>query len=224
MLNKSNKIVYKNQNKTSVKKNILKEIVNFIGLTIIPMYLVIILSSILIIVFKKINMENTFTSKLLITWFGLGSSFVAIPYLYLRKKYLLKRTEVGLNQISKTEFVIISFLLIILYIVLAIKAKISYLFIIATIQNLGVALSEEFYVKGILFYQARRIYNNSIFIVILSTLVFSFVLHNSNSIINNVIYRVPMGLITSIIYLKTKKIYMPVAIHFIYDMLFTSLF
>ncbi|WMJ79415.1 CPBP family intramembrane glutamic endopeptidase [Clostridium sp. MB40-C1] len=211
-MNKVNAIFFKNK---------LKPIFGFICIVFIPILLLLISALILSKVF--VNTVN-YTTTILSTWVSMGLCMVILPYLFFKKIYGVSLAEFGISKITKKESIFCLISIVSLYGFLIIKTNFACtLLIIATLQNLGVVLAEEFFTKGVMFFQTKKICSNSVFRVVLCALVFAFVLHNAASPYINLLYRFPLALITGYAYLKTDKLYIPVMLHFINNMLSTGI-
>ncbi|MBU3110228.1 CPBP family intramembrane glutamic endopeptidase [Clostridium lacusfryxellense] len=198
----------------------LQAILVFMCIVFLPILLLLISGVTLSRIFVHIM---NYPVKIFITWFSMGLSFVFLPYLFIKKNNKVSLADFGILKITKKEFIFCLTVIISLYSFLILRTNSVYIIIIATLQNLGVAFSEEFFNKGVMFFQSKKIFSNSVFVVVLCSLVFAFILHSADPPLVNLFYRFPLGLITGYAYLKTNKLYIPVTIHFINNMLSTGL-
>ena len=143
----------------------------------------------------------------------------------LRRKYSITKLEVGFGPISVLEIIICLFIIGITFLYIVIGRNITnvILFTIAIFQNIGVAIFEEYFSKGILFFIAKKITSNKVIIVLICSCVFAFVLHSSDSFMTNLEYRLPMSVILGVCYLKTNNLYLPITLHLVNNLLATSL-
>ena len=160
----------------------------------------------------------------LITWLSMIPGFCLVPYAILKKKYKINPKDVGIARTSRKELIVILMISVTAFLYLFAARKDITLVLLFTVllQNLGVALSEEFFSKGILLYLAGKITENKFMAVLLCACVFAFVFHGSGDPLINLTYRLPMGIILGLIYLKTDNICLPVILHLINNLVATS--
>ena len=83
---------------------------------------------------------------------------------------------------------------------------------------LVVAISEEIIMRGIIMHEISRVSSNGVIICVVNAVVFAFVFHSNEDFLSNLVVRLPLGLILSFSKLKSKDIYLPIMIHWAYDM------
>lgn len=60
--------------------------------------------------------------------------------------------------------------------------------VLLSVQTLIVAISEEFWARGVLFHILRKIFSSWFVIVLISSVIFVFVTHMNRDIIENLLY------------------------------------
>lgn len=181
---------------------------------IIAMALVVInLVSLLILIISTsfLNVSNPFLMMTVPTVI----SFIILPKLLL--KLLKIEDKLDLFRYLKTSIVIfISFLLIYL---LAFRSKLDMTFVgFWIVHYLIVATGEEYIYRHLLI----SLLSKKMSIIIscaISSIVFAFILHNNEDFLTNLVIRLPLALMLSGIYVKTKSLSLPIVIHAIYNLL-----
>lgn len=124
--------------------------------------------------------------------------------------------ELGLKKFSKKDCVICTSCCLVLYIYLLSNYDIKAI-VLLSVQTLIVAISEEFWARGVLFYILRKLFNSWFVVVLMSSVIFVFITHMNRDIIENFLYRMPGALIMGFIYQKTKKLQYSILFHYIYN-------
>lgn len=202
-----------------------KNSLQFIGIVILGMVGVIISALIVTNVLIAFGIVDLSLGKILLTWGAMLIGFGIIPTFILRKKYSITKLEMGFGPITMFEIIICLSIIgiTLVYIVIGRDITNIILFIIAIFQNIGVAIFEEYFSKGILFFVAKKITSNKVIIVLICSCGFAFVLHSSDSFMTNLEYRLPMAVILGVCYLKTNNLYLPITLHLANNLLATSL-
>lgn len=187
------------------------EIIFAILLSVLPVLLVVILS-------MFVMLTSAGKNEVIQTAIVLISSFVIVPYILIKKNYGMDLRELGVSFENKFEilvelFVILIFAVCIKYIV----NPPTYLSLVGS--TLFVAVCEEFWARGCLFYIFGRIFNNKVIVLLISTFIFVFVVHVNRGIVENALYRLPGALIMGLIYWRTGKLQYSIGFHFIYNIL-----
>lgn len=202
-------------NQTKKLRSTAVDDVMFLGLlVIIPMMAVLITSFIFLALIKNGNDA----AGLIQTWVVMGISFVAIPAFIVNKKYKITAGDIGVVKIEPLEMVAGLFLLILLYCYLTGKTD-RYSLLLLALQTLAVAVCEEIWARGILFFVIGKFMPNRIAVIILSSILFTFFIHINRGFYNNLIYRLPGAIIMSLVYDRSRKIHYSVMVHFAYNML-----
>lgn len=175
---------------------------------------VIISAYLMTYVFRMMALKNSDYEEIILIWFAMGTGFVALPYLILKKKYEVKADALGVKRITKKDLVLCASTVLFTIVALARRNILpDYNLGVTFIRHFGVAFSEEFFSKGVLFYLAQNISGRRIVWVIMSALVFAFGFHSNGDLMINLLYRLPMGIILGLIYLRTESLYLPVLLH-----------
>ena len=209
--------------KKSVK---LRNLAYFIGISIFGVVAVILFGVVFSNFLSLFNFRNLQLQQILLTWTAMIMGLCVTPYLLVKILYNPSITELGIGKIKKNELfgiILISFLTIV-YLLLNRTNLNFFIFFVAIMQNLGVAISEEFFSKGILFYIAKNITAMKMLAIVMCALVFAFFFHSGDLFITNLTYRLPMGIILGIIYFKTENIYLPITLHIANNLIATSIF
>lgn len=187
------------------------QVLFLILMAVVPTVLTVILSFIFIFL---PGAKNDIIQSLIV----LPLSFIFFPLIILRKQNKVNLEELGICKPRKIDMIICCACILVFY---------SYLFLnygIATIiplsiQTMIVAISEEFWARGVLFYILRKIFHSWPVIVLISSIIFVFITHMNRELIENVLYRLPGGFIMGLIYQKTGKLHYSIFFHFFYNVL-----
>lgn len=196
-------------------KEITMDDVMFLGLiVIVPMVAVLIIS---LILFNILTSGNN-ASELIQTWIVMGLSFVIIPGFIVSKKYNFKAEDIGIVKIRWTEVLVGSLLIILMYGYLTGKTD-AYSLLLLSLQTIAVAMCEEMWARGILFYVISKFTSNHIVMILLSSVIFTFLIHINRGFYNNLIYRLPGAVLMCVVYDRSKKLHYSILVHFVYNML-----
>jgi membrane protease YdiL (CAAX protease family) len=172
--------------------------------------------------FLLLNVPRTGIGAVLETIFTMGPSFVLIPLLALRDHIRLSLGSFGVMDMQVTDWVLSFAIFIIPFIWnYLIRENTFYVGKIMTqsLQIFVVAACEEFWSRGVIYDLLSRICKKEILVIILTTMIFTFVIHAHRSVLENFLYRLPGALSMTLIFWKTKKLPYAVALHFAYDMI-----
>lgn len=152
----------------------------------------------------------------LIIWVSMPAAMIVLPVLYLRYVH----GQVALSQLGvlRPDVLSASSIALLLAAIVVFKYQQGANMLAILAQNIPIAVAEEFWCKGVLFYQARTFLRNQGWVIVVCALVFTFVTHANGTLEANLLYRLPMGLLTGFIYLKTRSLAWPIALHFAYNM------
>ena len=81
----------------------------------------------------------------------------------------------------------------------------------------GVGICEEIFSRGIIFFKLKSRFS-TIASVIISALIFAFVFHTAGGLYGNILIRFPIGIVLSLIYIRSKDLYTSMFLHSAYDM------
>lgn len=194
-----------------MKKISIDYIFFLILMAVIPTILVMITS--FIFLFLPGN-KNEIVQSLIVLPF----SFIIIPTFLLIKKEKVLLEELGIRKPSQVDIIIICVCIIALYLFLFNNYKFDVILYLS-FQTLIVAVSEEFWARGIIFYILRKSIRSWLIVVVVSSLIFVFITHMNRGIIENLLFRMPGALIMGYIYQKTGKLQYSILFHFIYNVL-----
>lgn len=194
-----------------MKRINIDNILFLIFMAVVPTVLVIITSFIFLFLPKE---TNEVVQSLIVLPF----SFIIVPIVILFRQEKVELRELGIRKLAKKDVMISIACNLVLYIFLFSQYDIM-IILLLSVQTLIVAVSEEFWARGILFYILKKITDNWIIIVLISSFVFVFITHMNRDIVENLFYRMPGGIIMGLIYYKTKKLPYSILFHFIYNML-----
>ena len=187
---------------------------NLLVLTLTPVILTVLFGVLISIICNGL-IENRNLVDLIVIWVSMIMGMCVMPLVYLRRtngKFSME--ELGIRRLSNIDVVLLA--LVILFLV-------SGVFFIPNVQvydffqNVSIAFAEEFWCKAILFYQLRKITNKKYIIIILSAIIFAFVTHMNGNIETNLLLRMPMGIITGVIYEKDRNLVLPFLLHLVYN-------
>lgn len=82
-----------------------------------------------------------------------------------------------------------------------------------------VSVSEEILVRGIILFELKGLLRRRWIAVFVSAIIFSLIFHSTDGIWINMLYRIPFGLFTAILYEKTDSLMSSILFHWIYDVL-----
>lgn len=86
-----------------------------------------------------------------------------------------------------------------------------------------VAISEEVILRSVIMYEMRTLVSNPFILCIMNAVIFAFVYHSSEDFLSNLLIRVPLGLVLSYSRLKSNDIYLPIMLHWAYNMGLTAI-
>lgn len=192
------------------------EILFFVLIGLIPIVLVSIISLIFLII--PFN-----TNEIIQSYIVMIISFILIPSYLILNRDKIKICEfiekIGIKSQKKVEVIFLVFCFTVLYLWLDWIGYNSKALVMIYLQVLAVAISEEIWARGILFYILYKITSHTILIIFISSFVFTFITHINRNPIENLVYRLPGALLMGIIYSKTGKIQYSISFHFIYNVL-----
>ena len=113
--------------------------------------------------------------------------------------------------LSKLDLTILGIFITIMYFMM----KTQNLFFMS-IHFLGAAFAEEYLYRQIIFNDIRRNYN-AVLALIFSSFLFAFIGHMGEDIVDNLLYRLPLGVLFCSIKIKFKKLIYPTMVHAMYN-------
>ncbi|MFR9275486.1 CPBP family intramembrane glutamic endopeptidase [Finegoldia magna] len=181
---------------------------------IIAMALVVInLISLLILIIAAsfLNVSNPFLMLTVPTVI----SFIILPKLLLKCLNIEDNLDV-FRYLKTSSVIFISFVAVYL---LIFRSKLDMTFVgFWIVHYLIVATGEEYIYRHLLI---SLLYKKMSIIIscAISSIVFAFILHNNEDFLTNLVIRLPLALMLSGIYVKTKSLSLPIVIHAIYNLL-----
>lgn len=144
-------------------------------------------------------------------------SFVIMPFYVLKRQHCIKSSEIGIIKINIIDSVFLA--IAVLFSVFLFITKGNWkIFVEVVSQQLFVSASEEFLMRGIIFYLLLQLFHKKFYVVIVSAVIFGFALHTGGDFLSNLVYRFPAGIILTVLRMYTKKLYPPMVVHFMYNL------
>lgn len=142
-------------------------------------------------------------------------SFIILPKLLLKCLNIEDNLDV-FRYLKTSSVIFISFVAVYL---LIFRSKLDMTFVgFWIVHYLIVATGEEYIYRHLLISLLAK--KMSIIIsCAISSIVFAFILHNNEDFLTNLVIRLPLALMLSGIYVKTKSLSLPIVIHAIYNLL-----
>lgn len=193
-----------------------KQIERIVILSTFPVILTVLFG--IIIDLSLGELRQDLFSSLITVWVSMTLGMIIFPMFYLYKNDRVACTAKNLGLIFTTCDVIILIVLIIgLFIIKnrIIKADIVF----PLVQNIPIAVCEEFWCKSILYTQLNKVLKKPLAIITVSAIVFAFITHAGVGFWDNVLLRFPFGLITGYVYYRTNKLVYPVVLHLFYNVI-----
>ena len=91
------------------------------------------------------------------------------------------------------------------------------------IHFLCVAVAEEVMLRSILMDELQGLVSNRWLLALLNGVIFAFVYHSNEGFLPNLLVRVPLGFVLSMVRLKSNSVYPAIGLHWFYNMLVTTL-
>lgn len=181
---------------------------------IIALALVVInlMSLLALIIFSSVlNVESPFLMMTLPTVI----SFLILPKILL--KFLKVNDNLDIFRYLKTSILV--FVLFLVFYIFTFSSKLDLNFVVFwIIHYLFVATGEEYIYRHLLINLLGK--KMSVLVsCIVSSLVFAFILHNNEVLVTNLFYRLPLALLLSGIYVKTKSLSLTIVVHTIYNLI-----
>lgn len=198
------------------KNKIANNIVILIGLVIGSLFMQGVLVILLQVLLKDFMSElvNALTVGVALT-----VTSIIFPYFVMTRVAGCSKAEIGLKKPTKFEF-IVSFCIMAAGVVVAWQITHQWeMVLVIALHNIFVSFGEEFIARGCMFAQLRKIYPKDWFVLCVSTLIFVFVFHSDASFLENLIWRLPVSVLLTLTYYKTKKLTVPIALHFTYNVI-----
>lgn len=134
-----------------MKKINIDNILFLLLMAILPTILVILTSFVFLLLPGE---KNEIIQSLVVLPF----SFIVVPSIIMFQQEKIALTELGIKKFSGKDILIISICLFALYVYLLMNYEVNVI-VLLSVQTLIVAISEEFWARGVLFYILRKIFN-----------------------------------------------------------------
>jgi len=196
---------------------------------IIGSYMVLFLISILMLtVINLPNQERTvpfineeFASLYKNVTFPMFLSLIVLPILIEKLIFKNSLHTIGLTLFgnSKKHTILIYSLVLLGFSILYISYNNKYQLILLSLYLVVQCLGEDILFRSVF---QRRLHQhfNPLLAIVVVTVVFVFVFH-SDTFLNNLLYRMPLGLLMSFTYYKTQSVFPVFSIHFINNLYFS---
>lgn len=87
------------------------------------------------------------------------------------------------------------------------------------IQLTAIGIAEETLSRGIIYFEILNVFKSKAVAIIVSSLIFAFLFHSGDGDINNLLIRVPLGLVLALVRCYTGNLYNSIAMHVWYNSL-----
>jgi len=81
-----------------------------------------------------------------------------------------------------------------------------------------IALSEEFLIRSVVQQNIKKVAGD-FWAIIVAALIFAFIIHLSNAFLDNLVLRLPIGIILGVVVFYARSIWPAVALHFAYNLI-----
>ena len=193
-----------------------KQIERIVILSTFPVILTVLFG--IIIDLSLGELRQDLFSSLITVWVSMTLGMIIFPmfYLYKNDRVACTAKKLGL-KFTTCDVIILMVLIIGLFIIKnrIIKADIVF----PLVQNIPIAVCEEFWCKSILYTQLNKVLKKPFVIITVSAIVFAFITHAGGGFWDNVLLRFPFGLITGYVYYRTNKLVYPVVLHLFYNVI-----
>lgn len=199
-----------------IRENLQKNIITLLMLSFIPLFMEFIIIIILSLIIGS-KMNEFF--NIICIFISMGISSVIFPYKLLKIIYDIKLSDIGIkfNNLSKRQIVLNIFILLMNLIVFK---KLDFInSILLIFHNIVIAISEEFLSRGCITNVLTRIFKSEIIISCVNILIFVFIFHSGGTLLDNLIFRLPISIVLMATYMKSKNLVTPITIHLTYNVL-----
>ena len=153
-------------------------------------------------------------------------SYIILPTFILKKYNWKSELKGNIRQTGRNKVEIMIKTLASIFLI----ATIVYLFVrmkeqeakIIFISFVFVAITEEYYIRGVVMNALRYKYKEW-FAIIISSAIFVFILHSGGNIYINLFVRLPVSILISLAYIKSGDLYSSICLHLGYDLLVNTI-
>lgn len=217
-------------NKDDLKKMV-HEGIQIINIIVVSLVLLLIMTiSIVFLSFGELATigDSTFIEYPLLSISALSLplfiSLFIIPYVFAVKGQKMNKNDLLLSKPKGKTVSTVNYVSILLSIIITVyffSNEPMFLYVVI-INFIVIAFVEEFFFRGYVQQRLLRILGPVASITISSAL-FAFILHSNMSFTDNLIYRMPVGLILGFIAYKSQSIWPAVNLHYGYNVLLSTL-
>lgn len=174
----------------------------------------------LILIILQIMFHNYMSEAINIATIAIAICVASLlyPFILLKQLYSIQAIDVGVHYCIISSTLILTTSLFCLFFIMHTQQYSKHIFFLI-VQNFFVAAGEEFVARGCLFYLLRKIVKKESTVIIISTIIFVFIFHSNSSIVDNLIWRLPITILLSIVYSKTQSIVNSGIIHMTYNVI-----
>lgn len=212
--------------KISNSKDFFETVMLVVGCTVficVVDFLLILLNGYIVTGKIQTDINTSVSIRNVILVFSIPSviSYIVLPTIILKKYCSEAKLRFGMKMgMSKvqiiTKMITIIFLIVtIINLFVNMKAK-EAMFVLVTF--IFVSITEEYYIRGIVMNVLQSKYGKWL-AIILSSLIFVFILHSGGNLYTNLFIRLPVSILISIAYAKSGDLYSSIFLHLGYDLL-----
>lgn len=177
-------------------------------------------SAVLIFGSTYFDLETSYLTNIAFIFIGLFFGSGVVPYICLKKQYQISFSDIGIRKFKTLDYIgVISIVLFCIIWYMRYPAVQYSLILPIALHNLIIGFFEEFLFRGCSIYIISKITNNKYIQYVASVLIFVFILHSGGTTTDNLFWRLPISLVITACYFKQSTLWIPIAIHFIYNML-----
>lgn len=200
-------------------------IIKFIGILLycgIPPFVLVLLITLSLSIVNSNTTSNVYMLVLIQQSLPVLISYGLIPILIFIIIEKLKLVDIGLKWNKNYQVTVLNMIIVIIFMIyLFYKEIFNYNEGVFVLHYFCVALAEEILVRGIILYKLSALVKKKWVAIVISAFIFALVFHSTDGIIMNIVYRVPFGIITAILYKKTDSLMSSITFHWIYNVALT---
>ncbi|MDR3596028.1 type II CAAX endopeptidase family protein [Clostridium sp.] len=201
------------------KEDFFNNVLKVIALAVLPSLMLLLLLISMSLLVGMFGIDQPLISILASQSIPIFISFALIPIYILKFTDKLTFNDIGLSGFKNRKAIIMNISILILFVSIVIYAQkfntlISNYYVFIHFMFIGI--SEEILSRGIIIHILSRNLSKIVSMII-SSLIFAFILHSNEDILTNLIIRVPLGIILGSMYLYTKNLSSSILLHWFYD-------
>lgn len=148
---------------------------------------------------------------------------IVFPYILMQKSYKVILKEMGISGPTRSTFFFFLGAVALIIATVIVKGSEQHIVFWLILQNLFVALGEEFTARSCMFYLLRKVIKNEKLIIALDTLIFVFIFHSSSTFFDNIIWRLPITVALAVLYSKNGSLINTTILHMTYNVVLSLL-